>query len=90
MFGNTSHEVSRNRYGDLGTLLLRSRLRFGEARTAMQTIARTSAHESFGSSIVVRMITQLDYFEVALDETMMVRVRRDGRWTAFAKAFHQD
>lgn len=65
-------------------------MRFGEARTTMQAIAHTSAHESFRSSFAARMITQLDYFEFALDETRMGSVRKDRRWTAFAKAFHQD
>lgn len=53
----------------------------------MQAVAHTSAHESFGSSFAARMITQLDHFEF---ETKMGSVRKDGRWTAFAKAFHQD
>ena len=65
-------------------------MRFGEARTTMQAIAHTSAHEFFGSSFATRMITQLDDVEFALNETRMGSVRRGGRWTAFAKAFHQD
>jgi hypothetical protein len=78
-------ETSRNRYGNLRTLSLRSRSRFGEARATTQAIAHTSVHESFGSSFAARMIMQLDYFEFALDETRTGSIRRDGHWTAFVK-----
>jgi hypothetical protein len=56
----------------------------------MHAIAHTSAHKSFGSSFAAKVIAKLDYFEFAPDETKMGSVRRDGRWAAFAKAFHQD
>jgi hypothetical protein len=32
------HETSRNRHGDLGTLLIRSHLRFGEVRATTQAM----------------------------------------------------